>query len=172
MARKPAAKPRKQKLKLFRTPIGFHDAYVAAPSRKAALEAWGATTDLFSAEIAEQVTDPEMMKEALARPGEIIRRKRGSGDIEPTSPATRKSSAARSMARRPSRAALDRAEAALRALEEKQAKERVAFEREEQALEKRRQSMESKQARALEKATARRDEAEDRYRGALSRWEA
>jgi hypothetical protein len=28
------------KLKVFRTPIGFHDAYVAAPSKKAALAAW------------------------------------------------------------------------------------------------------------------------------------
>ena len=36
------------KLKVFRTPIGFHDAYVAAPSRAAALRAWGADTDLFS----------------------------------------------------------------------------------------------------------------------------
>lgn len=33
--------PRKQKLKVYRTPIGFHDAYVAAPSQKAALKAWG-----------------------------------------------------------------------------------------------------------------------------------
>ncbi len=31
-----------RKLKVFRTPAGFHDAYVAAPSRKAALAAWGA----------------------------------------------------------------------------------------------------------------------------------
>lgn len=29
-------------LKVFRTPIGFHDAYVAVPSQKAALEAYGA----------------------------------------------------------------------------------------------------------------------------------
>jgi hypothetical protein len=35
--------PRAAKLKVFRTPIGFHDAYVAAPSQKAALEAWEAT---------------------------------------------------------------------------------------------------------------------------------
>jgi hypothetical protein len=28
--------PRVAKLKVFRTPIGFHDAYVAAPSQKAA----------------------------------------------------------------------------------------------------------------------------------------
>jgi hypothetical protein len=32
--------PRKQKV--FRTSTGFHDAYVAAPSRKKALEAWSA----------------------------------------------------------------------------------------------------------------------------------
>ena len=35
------------KLKVFRTAIGFHDAYVASPSRAAALRAWGADTDLF-----------------------------------------------------------------------------------------------------------------------------
>lgn len=29
-----------RKLKVFCTPIGFHDAYVAAPSQKAALEVW------------------------------------------------------------------------------------------------------------------------------------
>lgn len=33
----------KRPLKVFRTAIGFHDAYVAATSRKAALEAWGRT---------------------------------------------------------------------------------------------------------------------------------
>ena len=32
---------RKQKLNVYRTPIGFHDAYVAAPSQHAALLAWG-----------------------------------------------------------------------------------------------------------------------------------
>lgn len=29
------------KLRLYQTALGFHDAYVAAPSKKAALEAWG-----------------------------------------------------------------------------------------------------------------------------------
>ena len=43
----PKAK-RKPKLKVYSTPIGFHDALVAAPSQKAALEAWGAGTNLFS----------------------------------------------------------------------------------------------------------------------------
>jgi hypothetical protein len=31
---------RKQTLKVYRTPIGIHDAYVAAPSRKALLKKW------------------------------------------------------------------------------------------------------------------------------------
>jgi len=66
-----------KKLKVFRTPIGFHDAYVAAPSRKAALEAWGSDGDLFAQGLAEVVTDPKLTKKALARPGEVIRMRRG-----------------------------------------------------------------------------------------------
>jgi len=72
------AKPkRKQKLKVYRTPIGFHDASVAAPSQKAALEAWGSDSDLFARGSAEQVTDPELMKAPLEKPGEVIKSPRG-----------------------------------------------------------------------------------------------
>src|SRR6187401_1665332 len=70
----------KQKLKVFRTPIGFHDAYVAAPSQKAALDAWGADSNIFAQGIAEQVTDPRLMEEPLANPGKVIKRVRGSTD--------------------------------------------------------------------------------------------
>lgn len=66
-----------RKLKVFRTSIGFHDAYVAASSRKAALEAWGADADLFARGVAEEVTDPKLMAEPLERPGEVIRVSRG-----------------------------------------------------------------------------------------------
>ena len=59
MAKKPE---RKQKLKVFVTSIGFHDAYVAAPSQKAALEAWGADSNIFAQGIAEQVTDRSSWK--------------------------------------------------------------------------------------------------------------
>ena len=62
---------------MFRTAIGFHDALVAAPSRKAALEAWGADANIFAQGLAEEVTDPELMKLALARPGEVVRVARG-----------------------------------------------------------------------------------------------
>ncbi|MCP2775198.1 hypothetical protein, partial [Salmonella enterica] len=55
--------PRAAKLKVYRTPIGFHDAYVAAPSQKAALQAWGSDADLFARGVAEQVADPALMEE-------------------------------------------------------------------------------------------------------------
>ena len=69
---------RAAKLKVFRTPIGLHDAYVAASSQKAALEAWGSDADLFARGIAELVVDRDLIQEPLEHPGEIIRRSRGS----------------------------------------------------------------------------------------------
>lgn len=65
------------KLKVYRTPIGFHDAYVAAPSQKAALEAWGSAHNLFARGVAEIVTDDALTKEPLASPGTVIKRSRG-----------------------------------------------------------------------------------------------
>lgn len=68
---------RSPKLKVFRTSIGFHDAYVAVPSQKAALEIWGAGKDLFSSGAAERVEDPELIRRPLANPGKVIRKLRG-----------------------------------------------------------------------------------------------
>jgi hypothetical protein len=69
-----------RQLKVYRTPIGFHDAYVAAPSQKAALEAWGSDANLFARGVAELVTDPALTREPLASPGTVVRRLRGSAD--------------------------------------------------------------------------------------------
>ena len=66
-----------RKVKVFVVPAGFHDAYVAAPSRKAALAAWGSEHDLFARGIAQEVSDPALMAEPLAHPGEVIKRSRG-----------------------------------------------------------------------------------------------
>ena len=55
----------------------IEDAYVAAKSQKAALEAWGARSNLFASGMAEIVTDPELTREALAHPGKVIRAPRG-----------------------------------------------------------------------------------------------
>lgn len=91
-------------LKVFRTVTGFHDAYVAVPCRAAALRAWGAAKDLFARGVAEEVTEPALAAEALARPGVVIRRPRGAL-VAPPPPPHRTP---------PSRAVLDRAEAAIR----------------------------------------------------------
>ena len=75
--RGPGSMARATKLKVYRTVAGFHDAYVAAPSQKAALEAWGSERDLFARGIAEQVTDPALTAEPLAAPGTVVKRSRG-----------------------------------------------------------------------------------------------
>ncbi len=65
------------KLKVYRTAAEFHDAYVAAPSRKAALAAWRTDKDLFARGVAEEVTDAALTRAPLAKPGEVIRVSRG-----------------------------------------------------------------------------------------------
>ena len=68
------------KLKVFCTPTGFYNALVAAPSQKAALKAWGTTTDLFGAGRASILDDPALQPKALATPGEIVKVRRGDLD--------------------------------------------------------------------------------------------
>ncbi len=68
---------RAQKLKVYRTVAGFNDAYVAATSQKAALEAWGSERDLFARGIAELVTDPALTAEPLTSPGLVVKHSRG-----------------------------------------------------------------------------------------------
>lgn len=167
------AKPRKQKLKVFKTPIGFHDAYVAAPSRKAALEAWGAGTDLFSAGIAEQVSgDSKAVKAALENPGEVVRIGR-TGDhgtsAGPGKPA--KSKVEAKSKPKPSRAAVQKAEAAVAELQAKQSAERADLAKEEEKLARRRRALEGKHREAMERVEAKRDAAKERYRKAMADWD-
>lgn len=167
------AKPRKQKLKVFKTPIGFHDAFVAAPSRKAALEAWGAGTDLFSAGIAEQVNgDSKAGKAALAKPGEVVRIGRTGEHGASAGPGKtpRRKAEAKSKPK-PSRAAVDKAEAEVADLQAKQSAERAELAKEEEKLAKRRRSLEGKHREAMERAEAKRDAAKARYRMAMADWD-
>ena len=168
----PVAKARKQRLKIFKTPIGFHDAYVAAPSRTAALEAWGAGTDLFSAGIAEQASDDgEAAKAALERPGEVVRVARSGGKDSPSTGSGKAKKGGKAQAKpKPSRTAMEKAEAAVAALEQEQAGERDALAKEEAALVKRRRALEAKQRQALERSEAKRDAAKARYREAMAKW--
>jgi flagellar biosynthesis GTPase FlhF len=63
-----------RKLKTFTTSAGFFDLAVAAPSMKAALEAWGSHRNLFHDGFARQSDDPAIVEATMARPGVVLRR--------------------------------------------------------------------------------------------------
>lgn len=188
---------RSPKLKVFRLPIGFHDAYVAAPSQKAAAEAWGTDASVFTRKEAELVTDPALTEAPLARPGQVIKRLRGTaaeqiaalGKDEPAQ-APRKpgtSSEAKSGLRlsprsekkakpppepkpRPSRAKLDEAEAALAAAEGRYAAEMKELREREAALARERKATEARLDKERARLGARLEKEEAAYREAMRRW--
>lgn len=187
-----------RQLKVYRTPIGFHDAYVAAPSQKAALEAWGSDANLFARGVAELVTDPALTREPLASPGTVVRRLRGSADdhfaalprtrakrprkAEPARPAPRAAKAEPTpgapprakpppKARpRPSRAKLDATEEALDAIDRRHREELAAMRRREEALATERRAIEQRQKREVEKLMRARERVKEAYDRAIARW--
>jgi hypothetical protein len=185
---------RAAKLKVFRTPIGFHDAYVAAPSQKAAIEAWGSDRDLFARGEAELVSDPKLAAEPLANPGKVIKRLRGTAKEQIAAlppnrsrkakprkdePRHAKASSARELSKpkaepgpRPSRAKLDRAEAAIETARQKQRTQLERMRARQQALAQEKAAIERKQAAEIERLTDKADEARAAYEAALERWRA
>jgi hypothetical protein len=169
---------RKQRLKVFRTPVGFHDAYVAAPSQKAALEAWGADSNLFTQGVAEQVSDPDLIAEPLARPGAVIRRLRGSREQQIAAlgrTATSKLRAARPSAAprrpaKPSRAELSGAEQRLSAAESEHRRQIRELESRERDLAAERRALERAQREDRKRLEARISEAREQYQRALAEW--
>jgi hypothetical protein len=67
-----------RKLKTYQTSLGFFDLAIAAPSMKAALEAWGADSNLFHQGAAKESDDPDVIVAAMAKPGIVLRRPVGS----------------------------------------------------------------------------------------------
>ena len=67
-----------RKLKTYQTSLGFFDLAIAAPSMKAALEAWGSETNLFHQGFAKETDDPAIVAATLAKPGVVLRRPVGS----------------------------------------------------------------------------------------------
>ena len=66
-----------RKLKTYTTSAGFFDLAIAAPSMKAALEAWG-SNNLFHQGFAKEFDDPETIAAAMGKPGVVLRRAVGS----------------------------------------------------------------------------------------------
>ncbi len=190
---------RAQKLKVFRTPIGFHDAYVAAPSRKAALEAWGTDRDLFARGAAEQVDDQELMAEPLANPGKVIRRSRGTTAEQiaalpedrrkarradetreevapPPSGKSKRGATAKKVAApeprpKPSRVKLDQAEQALAGEEQDAGDALEALARRERELARERGRLEAEQERKRARLQAHVDKERAAYERAMRDWQ-
>ncbi|MHC9420565.1 hypothetical protein ACYZX9_18400 [Sphingomonas citri] len=180
-----------RKLKVFRTPAGFHDAYVAAPSRRAALAAWGADADLFARGVAEEVTDAALMAEPLARPGEVVRRSRGSAaeqlaalppdrpkrarkaaeeEEAPRSRTARSKPSTKPPVPRPSRAELEAAEAALEQEDAHRRDEEKALAERQAALDRERREAARRHERERAKLEAARERAAKAYAAAVKKW--
>ena len=67
-----------RKLTTYQTSQGFYDLAIAAPSMKAALEAWGANSNLFHQGFAKETDDSDVVEAAMAKPGVVFRRPVGS----------------------------------------------------------------------------------------------
>ena len=172
-------------LKVYRTPIGFHDAYVAVPTKKAAIEAWGAGSDIFQRGEAEEVTDETLTAEPLASPGVVIKRLRGSSAehlaaLGSTAPGARRSGGkpdfkpkparAPKPKPRPSRAAVDEAEAAIAAASSAHQAELEPIAQREKALAEERRKLENRQRQQLDLLESELAKAESRYEAAMQKW--
>ena len=170
------------KLKVFRTSIGFHDAYVAAPSRAAALRAWGADTDLFAMGAAEVVTDSKLTARPLKEPGKVIRASRGSAlehlDALTTAARRTKSKVAvsaesarpRRLKPRPSRSKLDEAESALETADQAHETALAALDKEIKKLRCEREDLERRHQMDRSRIAKRARAARDWYEAALRKW--
>ena len=169
------ARPAKKRLKVYRTTIGFFESVVAAANQRDALNAWGVHQNLFSDGGARVEDDAEAIEAALAAPGQLLRRPTGSKAayaIEPEmpkapSPPGRQARIAK--AKKPDRRDLDRAEAALKAVNERHATEAKALHARRSKLEADEASAESRWKNERETAKAALDAARDAFRRASTR---
>ncbi len=156
-----------RKLKTYQTSLGFFDLAIAAPSMKAALEAWGADSNLFHQGAAKESDDPDVIAATMAKPGVVLRRSVGtdrpfSEHAElPTdlggggsTKAARKSKGPK--AKKPSSRPVDKAA---------ERKAAHAFEKEQ----KRRQLEQAKEETARQKDRERRQQAIDKAQAALDK---
>jgi hypothetical protein len=171
-----------RKLKVFQAQFGFYDTVVAAPSRAAALRAWGMRQDLFASGEATETTDAAAIAAATAQPETPLRRAVGSTDrftLEPTNlpkvpDAPKKATAKPEPKAKPAKAArppadrskLDAAESALGALDERRKREEADFRREAEDLETRRAAAQAAYVEARKVATSKLVDARTAYRKA------
>jgi hypothetical protein len=134
-------------LKVFVTRIGLDEVAVATTSQKAALAALGVHANLFAEGAAGITHDVELVKHALARPGEIVRRRIDLSAIDKAQPKrAAKSAPVRKTpstpkrdlaAEREAKAAVKAAEKALETFERETRRTLESFEEERRDLDER-----------------------------------
>ena len=158
-----------KKLKTYETSLGFFDLAIAAPSMKAALEAWGADSNLFHQGAAKQSEDPDVVAATTAKPGVVLKRPVGSnGPFKehaelPTNlgGAIARPAARKAAGRKPKKTSSRPAD---KAAEQKAA---VAYEREQ----KRRDRARAREEAARQKEREHRQQAVDKAQSALDKAE-
>ena len=156
-----------RKLKTYQTSLGFFEQAIAAPSMKAALEAWGADSNLFHEGVAKESTDPDVIAATTKKPGVVLKRPVGSdgpfgehaelpkdlGPRERKKPAHKPSAKAKKSPAQPDNAADRKAAQAYE-------RERQRREREEAKEEASRQNQRERRQHAVDKAQAALDKAD------------
>ena len=129
-----------RKLKTYQTSQGFYDLAIAAPSMKAALEAWGASRNLFHQGFAKESEDNKVIAAAMAKPGIVLRRPVGS-DAAFSEHSDLQSAASLAAPRRPGEAKPDKAKPAKEPIVDEKSERRAAaaYEKEQQRRERQRQ---------------------------------
>jgi colicin import membrane protein len=152
-----------RKLRTFQTSIGFFDLAVAAPSMKAALEIWGADSNLFHQGFAKETDDPAVVAATLEHPGVVLKRPVGTNGAFTetaelpkglasggTKSALRQRQAVPPLIRPASEADSAKAREAAAAFEKRQRKRKAAQQREELARSKERERKAVQIAKAQE----------------------
>jgi hypothetical protein len=161
-----------RKLRTYQTSLGFFDLAIAAPSMKAALEAWGADSNLFHQSAAKESHDPDVIAATMAKPGVVLRRPVGShgsfnehaelptelGGGGPTK-AARKSKGPK--AKKPSSRPVDKAAERKAAFDYEREQGRRALERAKEEAVK--QKDRERRQQAVDKAQAALDKAEQKH---------
>jgi hypothetical protein len=159
-----------RKLKTYQTSLGFFEQAVAAPSMKAALEAWGAHSNLFHQGAAKESIDPDVIAATMKKPGVVLKRPVGSGGPfgeHAELPKNLGRDGLKKPARKPSAKAQNSPAQPDKAADRKAAqayeRERQRREREEAKEEAGRQKQRERRQQAVDKAQAALDKAEQEH---------
>ena len=143
-----------RKLKTYQTSLGFFDQAIAAPSMKAALEAWGADSNLFHQGAAKESHDPDLIAATMAKPAVVLRRPDGTIPIGRDGGPAKAAKSKRPKAKKSSSRPVDKAA---------ERKAALAYEREQ----RRRDLERAKEEAARRKERERRQQAVDKAQAAL-----